>query len=217
MKRTDFFERSFLVMLVACLPLAAMAQWRGESGGKKDKNTSHNDDPVVTAGIYHTGDFYKSAAGFGLGLMLNAGRTSNIRNGCVGVEYIEYLSGDPRPEDERSKLPVIGAGGQIVVPAILKLQLFRTSKWTKFWIGCGVEAGFKVYESKTLKDYYPNGEAFNKNSFAIMPLIGWRMRNVDFGIYYKHYTKAPFNHSIDGHKDLGKDKARIGYHLTCYF
>ena len=178
---------------------------------------SFDNNPIASIGVLHTGDFYKSAAGVGLGLMLNFGRTSNILNGGIGVEYIQYLSGDPRPEDQLSKLTILGAGGQVVVPAYLKMQLFRTSKWTKFYIGCGCEAGFKVYESNVLKDYYHFGEPFRKASFAIVPQIGWRMRYVDFGFYYKHYTSMPFNHSIDGNKDLGKDKARIGYHLICYF
>ena len=118
--------------------------------------------------------------------MLNFWRTTNVFNGGIGVEYIQYLSEDPRPEDQLSKLTILGAGGQVVVPAFLK-------------------------------DYYHFGEPFRKASFAVVPLIGWRMRYVDFVIYYKHYTSMPFNHSIDGNKDLGKDKARIGYHLICIF
>lgn len=176
----------------------------------------HN-DPLVTAGIIHTGDFYKHAAGAGLGVMVNFGRTSHFLNACVGAEYVEYLCGDPRPDDQKGKLPLLGGGGQVVFPALIKLQLFRTSKWTKFYIGCGCEAGVRIYESNVLKAYYEHGEVFRKSSFAIVPLIGWRMRNVDFGAYYKHYISKPFNHSIDGQKDLGDDKARIGYHLTYYF
>ena len=77
--------------------------------------------------------------------------------------------------------------------------------------------GFKVYDSDALKDYYANGEVQQKNSFAVVPIIGWKGRNLDFGVYYKHYTKKTFFHSLDGHKDLGEDKARVGYHVTYYF
>lgn len=226
MKTTSIFKTMLLVAFATCLPLAAMAQWgvarnsqqqgQPQQQQKKQKQVGPN-DPLVTVGILHTGDFYKTAAGVGLGLMCNVGRTTNFINGSVGVEFVEHIGGDPRPADQRGKLPVIGMGGQVVVPAVAKLQLFRTSKWTKFWIGCGIEMGFKAYESKTLKDYYPEGGAMNKSSFAVVPTIGWRMRNVDIGFYYKHYTKKPFNHSLDGHKDLGKDVARIGYHFAYYF
>lgn len=198
-----------LTILAIALPIPSMAQW--------NYVRPRNGEPFATAGIYHTGDFYKRAAGAGLGLMVNFGRTSNIFNVSIGAEYVEYICEDPRPEDLRGKLPFIGGGGQVVFPAFLKMQLFPTSSWTKFYIGCGCEAGLKVYESNVLRNYYEYREAFRKNSFAIVPIIGWRMRNVDFGFYYKHYTSKPFNHTLDGRKNLGEEKARIGYHLTCYF
>jgi len=190
-------------------PLTMSSQGHGQH--------KNNDDPVVTIGIHHTGDFYKSAAGLGLGMMLNVGRTTHFLNASIGVEFVEYICGDPRPDDQAGKLNILGAGGQVVIPAFLKAQLFRTSKWTKFHVGCGCEMGFRAYENKVLKEYYEEGKPFHCHSFAIIPMVGWRMRNVDFGVYYKHYTSMPFNHSLDGRKDMGKDKARIGYFLTYYF
>ena len=210
MKTRNLFTHFCIIAIASLFCTQAIAQGPFQYG-KKDN------DPIANLGILHTGDFYKSAAGVGLGVMLNIGRTTQILNAGIGVEYIEYISGDPRPDDQKSKLSIIGAGGQVVIPAYVKLQLFKTSKWTKFYVGCGCELGFKAYENKVLKDYYEFKEPFRKNSFAVVPLIGWRMRNVDFGIYYKYYTSVPFNHSLDGRKDLGKDKARIGYHLICYF
>ena len=201
--------RTVLTVLAVGLFIPSMAQWNDVRPRKSE--------PFATAGIYHTGDFYKRAAGTGLGLMVNFGRTSHILNVSIGAEYVEYICEDPRPEDLRGKLPIIGGGGQVIFPAFLKMQLFPTSRWTRFYIGCGCEAGLKVYESNLLRNYYKYGEALLKNSFAIVPVIGWRMRNVDFGFYYKHYTSKPFSHSLDGRKDLGGEKARIGYHLTCYF
>ena len=210
--------RIALALLIICLPFSASGQWKMTNGDQvRDQQSTNSNNPLVSFGLYHTGDFYKSAAGFGLGLMCNIGRTTHFVNGSFGVEYVEYFCGDPRPDDQKSKLPFIGGAGQVVVPVFLKFQLFPTSKWTKFYIGCGCEAGFKVYDSDALKDYYPNGEVLEKNSFAIVPVIGWRHRNLDFGLYYKHYTKKPFFHSLDGKKDLGEDKARIGYHATFYF
>ena len=211
-------KRLFVVLMTAVVPLAMMAQWSslGTRNEPPQKKTSSG-EPIVSVGFYHTGDFYKTAAGVGAGLMLTVGRTGDLLNGSIGAEFIEYISGDPRPEDEKSKLSVVGSAGQVVVPAFLKLQLFRTSKWTKFYVGCGCEMGFKVNDNKKIKGYYQDDEILHKNTFAIVPIIGWRSGSVDFGLYYKHYTKTPFNPSLDGSKDLSKDKARIGYHLTCYF
>ena len=210
--------RLAFVLLISFLPFSVSGQWKPAYGHQaRSQQPTNGNDPLVTFGLYHTGDFYKNSAGFGLGMMCNIGRTTHLINGCFGVEYVEYFCGDPRPDDEKSKLPFIGGAGQVVVPAFLKIQLFPTSKWTKFYIGCGCEAGFKVYDSDALKDYYANGEVQEKNSFAVVPIIGWKGRNLDFGVYYKHYTKQPFFHSLDGRKDLGEDKARIGYHVTYYF
>ncbi len=210
-------KKIFAVLFTAIVPLSMMAQWGTVRGEKPAEKMTSSGSPFVQVGFYHTGDFYKTAAGLGAGLMLNLGRTNDMLNASVGVEFIEYISGDPRPDDEKSKLSVVGSAGQVVVPAFLKLQLFRTSKWTKFYVGCGCEMGFKVHDNNKIKSYYVDNEILHNSTFAIVPIIGWRSGSVDFGLYYKHYTKTPFNHSIDGSKDLSKDKARIGYHLTCYF
>ncbi len=175
------------------------------------------DDPRITFGLYHTGDFYKQAAGLGLGLMCNVGAKSDFLNVSFGVEYIEYLGADPRPEETKNGLGIVDAGAQVVIPAFVKLQLFSTSKWTKFYVGCGGELGFKARDGGVLKHYYEENSVFRKSSLAIVPVIGWRSRAVDFGVYYKHYLDKPFNNSLDGKKNFGDDKARIGYFLTCFF
>jgi hypothetical protein len=111
----------------------------------------------------------------------------------------------------------VDGGAQIVIPAYLKLQLFNTSKWTKFYVGCGGEYGFRAREGGVLKHYYPEDHVLCEKSLAIVPIVGWKSRNLDFGLYYKHYLDEPFNHSLDGKKDFGEDKARIGYYCAFYF
>ena len=179
-------------------------------------DNSQNNEPIFTFGLYHTGDFYK-CLGVGLGMMFNIGRTNDIFNVSLGAEYIEYIAGDPRPDDLKGKTGLVDAGGQVVFPVIAKLQLFRTSKWTKFYIGCGGEYGLWVYDGNVMKDYYEDKKVIRDNSFAIMPMVGWRARNVDFGFYCKYYFDKAFNNPLPGVKDLGKDDIRIGYHLTYWF
>ena len=179
-------------------------------------NNQQNNEPFFTAGFYNTGDYY-NCLGLGMGLMFNVGRTNDMINVSFGAEYIEYIAGDPRPDELKGKTGLVDAGGQIAFPAMVKLQLFRTSKWTKFYIGCGAEYGLKVYDGKVMKDYYEDREVIRDKSVAIMPLIGWRARNVDFGVYCKYYFDKAFNNALPGAKDLGKGDIRIGYHLAYWF
>lgn len=203
------------ILLLTLLPLACMAQWKTSNNQKPINDDSKKG--FFTMGIYQTTDFYKKAAGIGLGAMANIGRFTDLLNVSFGVEYIEYLAGDPRPDDEKNGLSIVDAGAQLVVPAYLKLNLFRTSKWTKFYIGCGAEVGMRLREGGVLKHYYEEEHVLSDHSFAIIPMLGWKSRNLDFGVYYKHYFDKPFNNSINGEKNLGEDKARIGYHFTYYF
>ena len=203
------------ILLLTLLPLACMAQWKTSNDQKPINDDSKKG--FFTFGIHQTTDFYKGATGIGLGMMANIGRFTDLLNVSFGVEYIEYLAGDPRPEDEKNALSIVDAGAQLIVPAYLKLNLFRTSKWTKFYIGCGAEVGMRLREGGVLKHYYEEGHVLSDHSVAITPMIGWKSRNLDFGLYYKNYLDKPFNNSIKGDKNLGDDKARIGYHFTYYF
>ena len=232
--------RKIFLILMMLVPVAALANWEVVTPEEStDENTvfttpsleetpkaeglfsfnnrqNKNSEPFFTAGIYQTGDYYK-CLGIGLGLLLNLGRSNDILNVSFGAEYIEYIAGDPRPDDLKGKTGLVDAGGQVVFPVIAKLQLFRTSKWTKFYIGCGGEYGLWVYDGNVMKDYYQDGNVILDKSLAIMPMIGWRARNVDFGVYCKYYFDKAFNHSLPGVKDLGKDDIRIGYHLSYWF
>ena len=212
--------KKILMLIILALPMAAMAQWSSEGVAytrKFQNKKAKNPNPMVTVGFYHTGDFYKNAAGLGGGFILNIGRYQDLLNYSVGVEFIEYLGADPRPEDTRNGLGLASGGGQVVVPAILKLQLFPTSKETKFYVGCGGELGFKVHDGGVLKHYYPNEKMMRSHTLAVMPVVGWKSRAIDFGVFYKHYLDKPFYNSIDGKKNFGEDKARFGYFLTCFF
>ena len=208
--------------LLLVLPLCTMAQWRSTSGysqprQQQERKKSAYNEPMVTLGLHHTVDFYKRAAGVGLGLMVDIGRYKNLVTFTTGVEFIEYLGGDPRPESEANGLGVVSAGGQVVIPATLRLQLFATSKETKFYIACGGELGFKAHEGGVLKHLYPDDKALHSTTTAFIPMVGWKSRLIDFGVYYKHYLTKPFYNTIGGKHNLGDEKARIGYFLTCYF
>ena len=129
--------KKIAIVLFALLPLTVAAQWK--NSGKQQQNTMQGWKPGkeiktrFTVGLHHTGDFYKNSAGFGLGLLFNIGRFSDLLNVSFGAEYIEYLGGDPRPDDTKNSLGIVDGGAQIVIPAYLKLQLLSTSKWTKFF------------------------------------------------------------------------------------
>lgn len=213
--------KKLFIFILLLVPLHMAAQWQGTdsdatSSQQQKKNNTYK-EPFVTFGLHHTGDFYKRAAGVGLGLIMNIGRHKDVMSFTAGVEFIEYLAGDPRPDGENNGLGVVSAGGQVVIPVTARLHLFPTSKQTKFYIACGAEYGFKAHEGGVLKHLYPEEKALHSSTFAVMPMIGWKCRVADFGLYYKHYVNRPFYDSIDGKRNLGDDKARIGYFLTCYF
>ena len=203
------------MVLLVLLPAVAMAQWGSVS--RTNSSSDNNGKGRFTVGIHFTGDAYKNSFGFGGGLLLNFGNCSDLVNVVVGAEYIEYLVTDPRPDETKGGFGVIDGGGQLVVPAAVKLLFLRTSKWSKVYVGLGGEMGFRVHENKVLGDYYPEKHPMCEKSVAIVPMFGCRSQNLDFGIYYKHYVDKPFNNSIDGKKDLGKDDKRIGCYLTWFF
>ncbi|MBR6981030.1 MAG: hypothetical protein IKH88_14510 [Prevotella sp.] len=213
--------KKFFIFIMIVVPLQVAAQWQSTSSNLRSsqpqkKSTTYK-EPFVTLGLHHTGDFYKKSAGAGLGLIMNIGRYQDIMSLTAGVEFIEYLTGDPRPDGEDNGLGIVSAGGQVVIPVTARLHLFPTSKQTKFYIACGAEFGFKAHEGGVLKHIYPDDTALHSRSFAVVPMIGWKCRVADFGVYYKHYVNKPFYDSIDGTRNLGDEKARIGYFLTCYF
>lgn len=214
--------KKFLTFIILVVPLHMAAQLQNTdfytiSSQQQNKKTTYK-EPFVTLGLHHTGDFYKKAAGVGLGLIMNIGRYQDLASFTTGVEFIEYLAGDPRPDGENNGLGVVSAGGQVVIPVTARLHLFPTSKQTKFYIACGAEYGFKAHEGGVLKHLYPDDKALRSSTFAVVPMIGWKCRVTDFGVYYKHYINhKPFHDSIDGTRNLDDEKARIGYFLTCYF
>lgn len=220
-------KKKTLALLMLLLPLAAEAQWNTGYGVTRSADNVQRVQKDnwwkdrVTFGLLQTSDFYKNSAGVGLGFLLNFGRYTDIINVSVGAECIEYLAADPRPEDTRNALSIVDAGTQLVVPVALKLNLFRTGRETYFYLGCGGEANFKLRDGGVLKHYYPNDEVLQDDDMvlAVVPRLGWKSRNLDFGAYVKFYLddKLPFNHSLDGKKDLGKDDMRIGYIFTWYF
>ena len=214
--------KKLFVFILLIVPLHMAAQWQNNdsyqaTSSQQQKKTTTYKEPLVTVGLHHTGDFYKKAAGVGLGLIMNIGRYKDVMSFTAGVEFIEYLAGDPRPEGEDNGIGVVSAGGQVVIPVTARLHLFPTSKQTKFYIACGAEYGIRAHEGGVFKHLYPDDKALRSSSFAIVPMIGWKSRVADFGVYYKHYTSKPFYDSIDGKRNLGAEEARIGYFLTCYF
>lgn len=215
-------KKSLLLVALALLPLFALAQWqpvRGQTTSSASTNQSYDNwwSRRFTVGLTFTGDFYKYAGGVGAGLLFNFGRDTDLLNVSFGAEYIEYLASDPRPEELKSKLNIIDAGGQLVVPVMAKLLFLRTSEWSKVYIGCGAEWGFRMRDGSSLADYYPEGHVLRKTSMAVVPMLGSRSYNLDFGIYYKHYFDKPFNNSLDGKKNLGETDKRIGCYLTWFF
>lgn len=219
--------RRFFAFLIATMPILAYAQWDTGYGTTRYNNHTQrmeNDNwwkDRFTVGLHHTADFYKNSAGVGLGLLFNVGRYTDLLNISFGAECIEYLAADPRPEESRNALSIVDAGTQLVVPVTVKLHLLRSGRETKFYVGCGAEVCFKMRDGGVLKHYYPNNMVLQEENkaIAIVPRIGWKSRNMDFGAYFKYYLddKTPFNHSLNGKKDLGNDDMRIGYLFTWYF
>ena len=213
-------KKSILITLLTILPLLAMAQFgqvRGTNASNSNGNYVGDKDNRLTLGVHFTGDAYSYVAGFGAGLLLNIGKSTDLINVTVGAQYIENLAADPRPAEERSNVGLVDGGGQLVIPAAVKLLLIRTSQWNKVYIGCGGEVGFRMHESNILKDFYPEQHPMCKKSVAIVPMLGCRSGHVDFGIYCKLYIDKHYNNSLNGKNDLGKSDKRIGCHLSWFF
>ena len=213
--------KKILLFAFLCLAhLSALAQFgqvRGTDTRHGRAGNGNDWDKRVTLGVHFTGDAYKYAAGFGAGLLLNIGKSTDLINVVVGAEYIENLAADPRPGEEKGKLGIVDGGGQLVIPAAVKLLILRTSEWNKVYLGCGGEIGFRMHESNILKDFYPDQHPMRKKSLAVVPMLGCRSGHVDFGIYYKFYIDKPYNHSLNGKQDLGTSDKRIGCHLSWFF
>lgn len=149
-------------------------------------------------------DYLDDIMSVGTGLRFRFGRWSDPVNLLFGAEYsyLMYLDGDADYYWEDNA--VLTVAHSIEVPVGLRFNLFKTGRFSKFYIGCNAAFGFNVSEGS-----YFN---VNKNTLAIEPQLGFASKSLDFGIYYKRYLKD---------KDLfeytEKYNQRIGCFLTWFF
>lgn len=149
-------------------------------------------------------DYLDDIMSVGTGLRFRFGRWSDPVNLLFGAEYsyLMYLDGDADYYWEDSS--VFTVAHSIEVPVGLRFNLFKTGRYSKFYIGCNAAFGFKLSEGK-----YFN---VNKNTLAIEPQLGFASKSLDFGVYYKRYMKDKglFEYTE-------KYNQRIGCFLTWFF
>jgi len=149
-------------------------------------------------------DYLDNIISAGTGLRFRFGRWSDPVNLLFGAEYsyLMYLKGDADYFWEYES--VLTIAHSIGVPVGLRFNLFKTGRYSKFYIGGNTTFGFNISEGK----YFD----VNKNTLAIEPLLGFSSKNLDFGIYYKRYFKDK-----EVFKHIDKFNQRIGCFLTWFF
>ena len=149
-------------------------------------------------------DYLDDIMSVGTGVRFRFGRWSDPVNLLFGAEYsyLMYLDGDADYYWDDSS--VFTVAHSIEVPVGLRFNLFKTGRYSKFYIGCNAAFGFNVSEGK-----YFN---VNKNTLAIEPQLGFASKSLDFGVYYKRYIKDKglFEYTE-------KYNQRIGCFLTWFF
>lgn len=149
-------------------------------------------------------DYLDDIMSIGTGVRFRFGRWSDPVNLLFGAEYsyLMYLHDDADYYWDDSS--VFTVAHSIEVPVGLRFNLFKTGRYSKFYIGCNAAFGFNVSEGKYIN--------VNKNTLAIEPQLGFASKSLDFGVYYKRYMKDKglFEYTE-------KYNQRIGCFLTCFF
>ena len=149
-------------------------------------------------------DYLDNIMSVGTGVRFRFGRWSDPVNLLFGAEYsyIMYIDGDDDYYWDDETVHTVAHA--IEVPVGLRFNLFKTGRYSKFYIGCNASFGFKVAEGD---DFY-----VNKKTMAIEPQLGFASKSLDFGIYYKRYLKDKglFEYTDEYNQ-------RIGCFLTWFF
>lgn len=156
-------------------------------------------------------DAFANTASVGSGLRFRVGRYSDFLNLILGANYTYQTYYDNWNIIHLENIELSGMCHQITASAGLNLNLFKTGKHSKFYIGCMGEYGLWEKECTDSKGLT------NAHTIAVIPRIGFASKHCDWGFYYKRYLKDKnvLKSSVADYLDL--DEHRIGLNVTWYF
>ena len=165
-------------------------------------------------------DYLDNFGSLGTGVKFRFGRYSDFVNLVFGAEYsyTTYMETDDWDDEEFSE-NFTTVSHAVDIPVGLRFNLFKVSANTKFYIGCDAVFGIKLADGEEFKylEYYGD-PVVNKSTFAIQPQLGFQSNNLDFGLYYKSYSKPKGIFHKDLVDDMDKNaNNRVGMFLTWYF
>jgi hypothetical protein len=106
--------------------------------------------------------------------------------------------------DEGSEVRPLG--GMMVFPVDLNANFVRLGESTFLHVGCGLEFGLRLYQSKRYERFY-GAHILNKSSLSYSPRVGINFYDDDneigvyLSVYYRRYGYGCFNY-----KELPFDK-----------
>lgn len=197
-----FTKRGLAIALLA--GLLALPSHAQQSGSKLIS-------PSINMGLSFYADTNHPIFTGSLGFKMEFGKPTDWLGLNVGVGYRGFFDRNPpyrfitnrtfsdymfySDEYGRSK-HVRPVGGQLVIPAEAQLRLISLGEDTRLFLGCGVEYGVRLYQSKRYADYY-GSNIFNSYSLGVYPMLGIVADvdelNVSASLYWRHYTNSPFN------------------------
>jgi hypothetical protein len=106
-------------------------------------------------------------------------------------DYMLYSRDNGETKDVRPM------GGQLIVPIEAQLNLLEIDDFVFFYVGCGLEFGQRIYQSKRYGECY-GSHVMNGNSLNIYPSIGVQIGEDDeiglnISLYWRHYMKRATN------------------------
>lgn len=149
--------------------------------------------------VFHF-DYLDDVMTVGTGVKFRFGRWSDAVNLLFGAEYsyLMYLDGEANYYWEDSSVLTIAHAAE--VPVGLRFNLFKSGRYSKFYVGCNAVWGVNISEGKY---FY-----LNKQTLSIEPQLGFASKKLDFGIYYKKYLKS---------QELFKYTDKYSQRIGCFF
>jgi len=136
-----------------------------------------------------------------------------IRNASFS-DYMLYSKDNGETKNVR---PV---GGQVIVPVEAYLRVVPLGDDFYLSLGCGLEYGIRLYQSKRYGRYYGD-HIMNPSCFSFYPLIAIEgdMDEATFSasLYWRHNTESPFNYKNLYNPEKFDDLNYIGFQLSVCF
>ena len=176
-------------------------------GEQKAFNHRQEGGPLVTIGITIPDFVYaKDMSAIGAGLVVKIGRWNDLLNFVLGARYHYMLDNKGlNDRDEGTRLSDYNIGQQIVIPAQVRLNTFRFTKHSKFFVGGGFEYGIRLKSEDMIQS----------SSMAYVALLGNTSRHFEWSLYYKHYFNG--KHPLGEMEQFVEAKHFFGGQVTIYF